>query len=182
VKGPKPLTKGGSSTLNTKQQEALKAYVGADYDTINRSLRKQELFSAHTAETIQQLDSLMVPSAKETTVYRLVPEDRFTDLKAGDTFLDRAFLSTTKNSSNFDEIAEGLDYDGRDYNVIHIQVPKGTPGVDVNRAMASFMDLEDSGYAHEQEIILGRGRKFKVLRVESRRDEGRLHIFVKVIK
>lgn len=137
--------------LSQKQQTALQEYKNsAKYVSTNEFLRKQEKRSGflETKNRIEVLDTCFTAElAEDTTVYR----GGWKSAKAGSTFSDRAYVSTSLSYS----VAASFTSKGSPRwgdPVFRITLPKGTK-----------VALPAGKYVGEWEVLLPRGAKFKVV-------------------
>lgn len=144
----------------TDEMYALRSYVGISNGRINRALRTGDQME-NNAEDIRLLDGLMHSrsTSRPYMVHRGVGTDVhgktfIDDLKPGDTFTDKAYVSTTTKK----EIISGFDSGG----TMSIRVPQGTHAV--------------TGNPYEEELILHRGQQFRVISKEGR------HVDVEIVQ
>lgn len=115
-----------------------------------------------------------------TVLYRGVTgphANQLSTLKAGDTFMDKGYGSTSLSKTVPSEDLKAGDA------LIQIKAPKGTNGVYVNSVFSKSPDYAASAngqYSHQQEVLLGRDTKYKVVSVEQ--GEGHNIINVEIIK
>lgn len=131
--------------------DALTDYTGGGYEYVNSYLRGQDVPSyglASAKELQQEIDKSFnnaPPIPKNMIVYREMSGEPLAGLKPGDVFQDKGFVSTTiKSDLNFAPGASKLE----------IRVPKGSKGIYIQSI---------SQYKSEQEMLLNRGSKFKVI-------------------
>jgi tetratricopeptide (TPR) repeat protein len=129
-------------------------YSGGDYQTINAALRRGEVLTGDAARAQAGLDAALdLPQStlpRDATLYRGLSgkeaRERFANVKPGDTFEDLAYTSTAANA---DSVV-------RNENIVfNISAPAGTMAAPI-----------PSKYSSEQELLLGRGTKFRVTRSE----------------
>lgn len=151
-------------------------YTGATYKSINNGLRNTfEMFSGiktgirginqHEFDTakhrtfelstgkLYDMINDMKPLSQSMWVYRTtdLPEEIQDDLKAGNDFVDPAFLSTT--------ISPFFDHGGA--NTFRIYIPKGSKVLPI---------LGTSEYPHEKEIVLPALSVLKIIRIDEFED------------
>lgn len=135
--------------------KALEDYTGGGYNSLNKYLRHGEFPPYEKTPGVvidlqNNLDNSFknAPLVPENLVaYRAINKDVVKDLKPGDTFRDKGFISTSispKIVSYLDEGDLGLE----------IRVPKGTKGIYVEKV---------SRFKGEKELLLNRGTKFRVI-------------------
>jgi len=113
------------------------------------SVAKQSLNSPQSQRQIAALDSAIGKGLlkNDATLYRGVNFNLASFPDAGQTFRDPAFVSTSANS----RIASGFG------SIVEIHAPAGTHAMDMSHA------LGDRSRYQQQEIMLGRNTKFKVV-------------------
>jgi peptidoglycan hydrolase-like protein with peptidoglycan-binding domain/GNAT superfamily N-acetyltransferase len=141
--------------LDRDQRRAIREYSGGRYRDINHTLRGKDWTYSDTQELIDGLDSVFEAGAKTDrpmSVKRRVMGARLflgePGSKVGKTFTDPAFVSTTE-MADMKKIAGVFGHDE-----IDIHLPEGTPALRLGKL---------SNNSHEQEILLKRGTRFKVL-------------------
>lgn len=141
--------------LTKEERSSLYSYTGSAYNSINSYLRRQiQDVDYSTKEKIKNIDSAFSKSSvkKSFVTYRgmnLTGElkDLWFNSKPGDTIGDKGFVSTTTNPNK--------SFSG---NIkLEIVVPKGSKAISVKSL---------SMFEHEDEILLNRGGKFKVIKNE----------------
>lgn len=121
---------------------ALEDYAGNEYLAINSHLRGEfRTPDANVKRSVRQLDSLISKStiSEPVRVYRGIAA-RVQDVRVGEVFGDKGFVSTSMNADVARQFAEGL--------LLRINVPAGTNAVHVP--------------GDESELLLPRGSRFKV--------------------
>lgn len=124
--------------------------------SINTSLRAKNL-STREKDQVAGIDSLFKPSKIDTTLLRTVSDGHSTeeDLKAskvGDTYRDLGYLSTSKSKAGIDRVHRDMEDSGDvPKHLMHIEVPAGTPILDVNE------NLGNHYHANQHEVLLPRG-------------------------
>jgi hypothetical protein len=155
--------------LSEGQQQALTAYQSSGYRAMNGYLRtnsEMQDFYTNSIESKADLDRHITnfdtlidsipPTETDSTLYRGVQgklADNLLTLQPGDSFEDKGYSSTTYDKG----IATAFSKGGA---TVVINAPKGSKGLDVDR----LFDEE----AFEFEVVLPRGTKFTVDRVEGR--------------
>ncbi len=137
------------------QQKAIETYSGEAYQAINGGLRSGKV-DGGLSSTVKELDGMFkgASTKEDIVVYRGVSPEFAAKLKVGSEFSDPAFSSTSTNYMTARSFAAG-----QGGAVFEIVVPKGSKAVSL---------VQSSGYGDlEQEMLLNRGGKFKVLEVES---------------
>lgn len=145
--------------LNADEDGAINTYVEGS-DVFNATLRDNKKLSMHFKPLVESLDSAIANSTvkSDTTVYRVVGEDIYRKLKSGDVFSDSGYVSTTTSRTAADDIKEGRTGNGVFDRIVEINIPKGFPGLDINKTVGPHP------YSHEKELLLPRGLSFKVLK------------------
>jgi hypothetical protein len=127
-----------------------------------------EVYLAPARESIALIDEAVryqpVPEAV-LVVREIFPDtfDRRMEELVGSVQQDPAFLSTA--------LTAGPAYDASRPVVLHLRVPAGTPAL-------YLADVSDA--PHEQELLLGRGVRYRV--VDTRRIAGRWHVYGEVLE
>lgn len=167
------------SEYRAKVKDAVNAYTGLDYVDVNDALRsgdKLDWAYGKYQQQIRYLDRAFQVGhelAHDTIVYRGMPStSRYADLKVGDIFVDRAFVSTSPS----ERVAEWFSSADPDHEpgsrmpgtMLRIKVPKGT------RVIAPIVPDRPGGTA-EPELLLRRGTRFRVTREKS---SGTIHLEV----
>ena len=148
--------------LSDKQKEAAAFYQGNGFIPMNGYLRRGEHESQAVKDRIADLDTAMSGAAKlqePIVVHRglsRVPEG----LKAGAVFQDKGYVSTTTDEWKAKEFMEEADVPV----VMRIKVPKGKAVLSMSYA------TKDPSFGDEQEVLLPRGSKFKVERMDYQPD------------
>jgi hypothetical protein len=120
----------------------------------NRYLRNDNIKDKYIENNINQIKELINNSPefdKDYYIYRFISDDSFLEnLKVGQIFVDRGFISTTRNPF----------YDGYNnvfgYILLKIKIPKKKKGVGICIETYSM-------FPNEQEIILAHGSKLKLI-------------------
>lgn len=142
------------------QRNALQTYTSSGYLRINGSLRGVIKAKDADKENIANIDKALKksPLKEDTVVFRNMDEDALKDLLGSDqkrwtgqAYSDKGYTSTSiKPRGGF----EGIP--------MEIRVPKGTP--------AGYLgNLPGGSFTSEQEMLLGRGLKFRILKVKDGR-------------
>lgn len=138
-------------TVASLDCESLTAYTSSDYMIINQSLRGQGNFVSEEQRYIDSKVSGLDKSFKNAptvpenlVVYREMGSGIIDDLKPGDMFQDKGFVSTTIKST--------LNWGGG--TKLEVRVPKGTKGIYV---------APISEFKSEKELLLNRGTKFRIV-------------------
>jgi ADP-ribosyltransferase exoenzyme len=152
----KPVDPGKSSKILTKEeQDSITHYQGEKgFEKINTSLRNGNPPGEHAKRLSSAIEKHRL--TQDTIVYRGVGNtlskqiaDKWRDREPGDppiTFVDKGFVSTSQSK----KVAESFSK-----NTITIKLPKGH----------NALPIVDRKMAHESEILLNRGSKFKVTNV-----------------
>lgn len=143
--------------ITPQQLKAVGGYKNAGYGHVNRGLRTGRL-DDRDRDTVATLDALTAASRTTTpvTVYRgygsrmLITDNGFpADPKPGDTFTDKAFVSTTTDRAKAEKWSPRAD----DVTAT-VHVPKGVGAAPLDRYV--------TGQAEENEVLLERGLTFRV--------------------
>ena len=147
----------GKSGLTAKEQAALSGYKGGAFAEINGTLRGKSLSfetdesKKQTQEKIAQIDKMMQRSqlTEKIQVYRgfrsgVLPQN----LKVGDTFVDKAFTSTSLSA----KVASGFGA-----NVLSITLPAGTRAI----------EYAGGKLKNEQEFLVDRNTTYRVTSINS---------------
>ena len=120
-------------------------YLSSGYHFINSSLRKNSV----PPEALR-LDSLFFSSPRNWTVYRGMNSTFLRNLKVGDEFTDKAFVSTSVEAFKATPFSSSVHRDDGliEKTLVRIRIPKGQKIL--------FGDRE------EREIILPRNTRFRV--------------------
>jgi 2'-5' RNA ligase len=138
------------------QQDALLTYTSGEFNNINGGLRGLNKLSTKNKKVVSDMDKALRPLDEDTVVFRKmgadVLEKKFgSDIKkwVGKEYSDGGYTSTSVKS-------KGLPFHGID---MEIRVPKGTK--------AGYLGSHPDNVfgKSEQELLLGRGQKFRVLKV-----------------
>ena len=160
--------------LTDKEKEALDVYAGGTetkkrwgfpedaeaYQEINTYHRTGEALIAgdeEVEEVSKYLDAALEKNtlAEKTTVYRGIDEEFMPgadEIKPGETFTEYGYMSTTRDKS----VAEQYPVGGGAGTILEIELPAGAHAVDLNQY--------DTG--DDDEILLPRNTKLKILKVE----------------
>lgn len=169
-----------TGNLTDDQRESLQSYYsGAAYD-VNSDLRAG--MQINETDYTKSLASAISDNhtKADMTIYRKIesgnlqklsneyyanhPDKAFPELKVGDTFSDKAFMSTStsKNVDRFNPKAKYFEGDTEFY----IDIPKGSSAIDL--APIADKDL-GKGVASEQEMLLHPNAKFKVTSITEKK-------------
>jgi len=153
--------------ITPAENEAISAYQGSFYGSINSGLREGHVKSADARKYVQGLDQVFEKIAakggvpKAITVFRgTFPglDDNFDafleSAKAGDMMFDEGFVSTSMDP----KIAEDFSLSPNGY-LFEITVPKGTPALPVNDITGQLTS--------ESELLLPRAEKGASFRVKN---------------
>jgi hypothetical protein len=127
--------------------------------------------STTIGEYVKGLDNAMQPVAEARTLYRGIKmtPDQAQNLKAGQTFTNTSFMSTSK-AEEVGRLFAGNEQDGGNV-IFEIITNKGSvKGADVDNVLGSNAFKED-------EVILGRNQQFDITNVEYR--NGRKYVTMK---
>jgi hypothetical protein len=147
------------------QKDAVRLFSGGSYIDVNDHLRNGAALPANLSNSsfniVQTMDEAMERSilAEDTTLLRGLyyrptgPNYQgIASLKAGDIFEDAAFLSTTKASQVPDSFIGNV--------TMVIKAKAGSRGIDLNEAIGGIK------FAREQEVLLPRGSRLRVINNE----------------
>jgi hypothetical protein len=166
-----------SMNLTDDQMNALRGYYQGDAYDINSRLREGNA----DGWTVEQMDAAFDQNKakKDMTVYRKVnsgqlqaltnewmaehPELRFPDLHEGGQYTDKGYSSTSKSTSQPRYQLNSGEFEG-DTELV-IKVPKGAKAIDLQPIADRGLT---EGMASEQEILLPRNAKFKVVSIEDK--------------
>jgi hypothetical protein len=140
--------------LSSGERKALDLYTGDGFERINNTLRQQGGVGAGIKGSVNSLDSAIAKNtlAQDTFVYRGVSKKVLAGAKPGAVITDKGYPSTSLDFSaaaHFAGIAEGGGV------VTRIRVPKGRK--------AGAVDGLNKKYPDENEVLLPRGTRFKVV-------------------
>lgn len=146
--------KAAKVNLSARESEAMLGYTGAMFRTLNPRLRAGKGPLAEDKTDLKHMDAAFAKAstAEDMVVYRGVTGDFFQKLTVGSEFVDGGFVSTTsdlKAARNF------LRGDRSENVLMEIKVPKGSKAISLGD-IGAFAKTE-------QEILLNRGGKFRVI-------------------
>jgi hypothetical protein len=154
-------------TVTSKEVSAAKYYQGAGYDKVNTGLRTGEYTDYRAKDSIPLLDKLIdkAPTLPAPiTTYRGVSGSYAATLgqyRPGTIYTDKGFTSTSLSQETAGYFAELRN--NQQFLRIEVEVPAGTKGID----MAGFFNRKNPNTGEmvkgEQEWLLARDSKFKVL-------------------
>ena len=172
-----------TTTLTTKESEALKAYRGANasdedeeeelsphYKDVNDYLRSGSGGTPQIKSTIAGLDSAIGKStlSADTQLYRgaSLPSSMVSSFSVGSQIQDKAFVSTSTDRGVATQFMDG----GRGTSdvVFTIRAPKGSNALTVDGSS-------------EKEVLLPRGSSFKIDSI-SKASNGEIHVSVYLVK
>lgn len=144
--------------LSEQHEAAVQAYTGTEYMAVNDHLRGFG-DDEEAARLVKHLDAAIKkapPAPDDLVVYRGVArlDDAELDFKVGQTFTDKAYMSTSMNR----DVAQGF-LDGDKTALLEIKVPKGTRG--------AYVDMV-SDHDNEQEFLLPRATKLKIVAIKGK--------------
>lgn len=156
-----------SAELDKTDKEVLDYYVmdAGAYD-VNYVLRNPEAFKTENDKrAIKDLDNAINKSSlnKDVEIYRYISnENVFKDMKVGDIYEDKGFMSTTYNPKT------DREDNFQDYRVkAIIKAKEGTKALDVS----SIYDKQAKESQKEGEIIFARDTKMKLVKEETIKDK-----------
>ena len=153
-------------------------YVTSGYFDVNNVARGKQLSDTSTENKIRILDRTIEQSPDafgDKTLYRVTSDRLLTDLKPGDTFIDKGFLSTTRKNVVLNRSARaqlGNLSPTDDTVTVIIPSPKGT-----GKGLAVDLLLESRGksgrdefWGKEKEVLLPRETPLLFLGISTTRD------------
>ena len=148
------------ASLSLDEISHLKSYSSNDFTSINGYLRRGnlgDLTEHQVKESIEVLDKALSKAVikEPIVVTRTINKEYAGDIKAGDIYSDKAYLSTSTNKRGIDDIHRNL-------YVMEISLKVGSNG-----AYLEPWARHDFN-AGENEVLLPRGSKFRVVSVEGR--------------
>lgn len=153
--------------LSGRQRDAVTAYVGEGWtDAISRKLRRGRELTRRERDVADTLDGVFdsIPRTEQAvTLYRGIDgkgNRGFRDLEPGQVIDDDGFGSTSIAKSVADEFAKA------DGDVLVITAPRGSRLLDVNQHRKA---IKGATYGTEREVLLPRGSRLVVERIEVRR-------------
>lgn len=170
----RPGEVGGSGEGGFVSPQGKALSVSTDYQ--NRSYELNDaLRSGNVPSEAKTLDkAIALNEVKESVLYRgIIARDasRFGFVE-GDDIQDLAFLSTSKSEAAALEFVTSMT--DAPPAIIHIHVPKGTRGLDMNRMMKE--NEFDNPYSEQEEVVLGRGHHMHVDRIDSSGPHTVIHV------
>lgn len=159
-----------SDDVSLDHINSLMEYTGNSF-SVNDGLRKGKL-SEKDKKVVRHLDEVIAsskPTTADTTVYRGISADsdfakKLASAKVGDTFNDKAFMSTSVDKNKAKEYAQDAA-NGEPKKggvVLEINVPKGTKTAN----LSGEADINSNN-----EVILGRDSNIKVSSVTKKGGE-----------
>ncbi|KJK57059.1 putative T7SS-secreted protein [Saccharothrix sp. ST-888] len=157
------------SRLPQSQKDAIDAYTEGS-GQFNRSLRGQENVTAETAGRIAELDkAISVHPVPEDVVVSRGVDLGYLDMPSenmpGKTFTEPGYMSTTPGS----DVPAAFRGEPA---MLHLRVPAGTP--------ALWVESAGRFGSAERELLLGRGRQWRVDKVITTAD-GKVHVYGEVL-
>lgn len=170
----KPWDKWNSS-LSDNERTALQYYAAENvemdlfdtnkpttYKEMNAYLRGRDTDPTDiTKKTIEDVNAALNKGSvsEDTTAFRGLPERLVADLKPGDTFTDKGFVSTSLDSAMAESFTGGTN------TLAEVRVPKGSKGGYMGSALtADYLDSE--GLEPERELLLPSGTEFRIVSKE----------------
>lgn len=143
--------------MTTEEIHAVESYTGYFSEQINATLRGTvedgRVMTPGLNKTIAHMDSAFgasVPLSREAVVFRGIDYTVHLPDKAGATFKDKGFTSTT-----LDAKVAGSSFAGAHGTIAWIRLPKGARVLNVaGRGLAQFKK--------EKEVLLPRGSRFRI--------------------
>jgi hypothetical protein len=158
-----PTTGGIPRDLTSRERNALYAYAGNAYRSINRALAlgKVSELSEEYRDYIHAIDSAVARStlSEDKAVYRGLPINNLSQLNAGGAKIAvghevkfTSFTSTSMSQTIAKVVEKNFASSGGWR--LNIRVPKGAHAID--------MSATGTGVTKEREILLGRGARFRI--------------------
>lgn len=147
-----------------RQVDALEDYSFTEYKRINSALRRGTTLSRNMQKTVTAIDEVIDGARalpNDVVAYRGLTEKVAKMFQPGTIIRDDAFVSTTLNEKT---AAHFADFSKNEF-VLEVILPKGTKCV----GMPDFLSIK------EQELLLARGTRFRVL---ERTEAGRIRVEV----
>jgi hypothetical protein len=126
---------------------------------LNGKLRSDQPLGASATEGVKNLDSAFSkcpPLAEDITTYRGLPGGiklKLVEGGVGTVIQDKGYVSTSKNKHTAESFGNG--------SYLYITSPKGTKVLDLNATLK-----QKSLHKGEHEVLLPRGTRFKVTKIE----------------
>jgi hypothetical protein len=150
--------------MTAEQKRAVENYTTGQYKRINGALRQgkelREVVGNDEDVSPKHVQLMLDDMFKKTALAREIKTIRkisptlYKKMVAGDTYLDKAFVSTTTDTDGLAE--EVFDKEGT-YKSVHIVLPKGAKALPI----AHISSAPD-----ENEVLINRGSKFKVVKTK----------------
>jgi len=140
--------------MTDKEKQAMQEYTGAMFRDLGPALRSGKGVPKEHKKDVEQMDKLFEKAStkEDMTVFRGISDKSFLDkLKPGDSWQDKSFSSTTSSEAEAKNFARGDNS-----AIMEIRVPKGSKAVSVK---------DISQFPNEEEVVMNRGGKFKVVEV-----------------
>lgn len=142
------------SSLSEAERDAINLWkhINSPYAELNAGLRKGKIKKS-LVEFVGNLDKAIAKSRvpQSVVVYRGVASPRL--LKEGTTFKDKAFISTTFNEEG------ALGYAGQAGMLVKMTISAGS--------RAAYVDAFGSKKGGQHELLLGRGSRFRVSKIQT---------------
>lgn len=149
------------SSLSQEQVQGITSYRDAHYRALNKMLREDKEIPDKLKNTQKSLDSSFSSfSLKDDIVLKrgvgANAAEFFSTLEVGDTYTDKAYVSTTISDDTLDKFSTGED----DEYIIHINAKSGQEAI----PMQNMGDeTTRRTYDDEFEFLLPRDLKYKVV-------------------
>jgi hypothetical protein len=152
----------------------LEQYANTGYEPINKYLRtsqwdtnnSSEIKKEEFSEYVSNLDNLVsrTETPRDFTLFRAASDTNFTNLKVGDTFSDRGFVSTTVDSA---QLKDFLPKNGSGVT-LEINLPAQSKALSIQKYYkdAVYGEKPMSYILAENEYILPRLTNFQVTGIE----------------
>lgn len=169
---------------NSELHKAVMSYTGSQYKAVNSALRSGKSEDKEAAQVIDELDKLMKvrPNPKPMTVFRTYDSALMKELKAGDEYTDKSFVSTTTDRDAYEQLTTQLDVPGgiSGAGTVEIRVPAGTPSYLLTK-LPFYKNGVKQQYStneyEEKEFLLGRDLKFRVMA----KSDSANHVIVEIV-
>lgn len=158
------INAGYSVSAYPEYKRPLELYLSSEYKLINEALRDPLISTQGIEEEILDLDDVINSAPRLESpllAYRGVNDSAefFTNLKVGDVFEDKGFVSTTLDP----DIANSFSANSFYGKVLQFNLPKGTKGL----FPEYFLGDEVFSWG-EREFLLPRDSKFKVTQIRGK--------------
>lgn len=164
--------KSWNHSLTQGETKALRDYSGESYKSINKGLRQDAPLSSHDRTTVEHLDSAIQkagPVSETISVFRSMPAHVLADVRVGDTYKDKAFVSTTMTQAVAQREWNTSSYG--QHAIVSIEVPKGSAGAPL---------MKHSKNSDEHEFLLPRNSKLEITKKQNY--GGQSYVWAKLVE